>query len=119
MSDEPSRRRTDEGHPESRMRENRPYGSMRGRRESEAGYASIKPRRGNPDTDVSRNLNFAGTSPYSTCAGEVSNHVGGSPTRRFRLFTPEERFGRRSREAKAQAPGRSNRQAVMKVNHIK
>lgn len=84
MSDEPSRRRTDEGHPESRMRENRPYGSMRGRRESEAGYASIKPRRGNPDTDVSRNLNFAGTSPYSTRrrkGGEFSRRVGKANSR--------------------------------------
>jgi hypothetical protein len=76
MSDEPSRRPTDEGHPESRMRENRLYGSMRGRRESGAGYASNKPRRGNPDTDVSRNLNSAETPPYSTESSYVGNTQG-------------------------------------------
>lgn len=48
MNDARTQRRTDERHSESRMRGNRTYGSMRGRREGRGRYASIKPRKGKP-----------------------------------------------------------------------
>ena len=54
----------EEVYAESRMRENRTYGLMRGKGDTTHGMRLFSPERGNPETEVCRNLNSV--SSFST-----------------------------------------------------